>query len=110
MHAELLFPSDYVRQVDLQGKDVTKTIKSVVVEELVYEGGVRDNKPVLLFEDTPKKLVLGKTTMRQIAALHGTETDDWSGKRITMYAEPEVFMGKKKTGGIRIRAKVSDQP
>jgi hypothetical protein len=106
MHAELLFPSDYVRQADLDGKDVTKTIKAVVKEELCYQGGARETKPVLVFEDTPKKLVLGKTTMRQIARLHGYETNDWPGKQITMFADPEVYMGKEKTGGVRIRGKV----
>lgn len=98
MNVRLLFPSRYLCAADLHDKDVHLTIAELKVEDLQVKGGDSERKPVLYFEETrakaekqgnPKKekrLVLNKTNALQIAALHGTETDEWVGKRITLYA------------------------
>jgi hypothetical protein len=85
MDATLLFPSEYVRAADLVGKDVTKTIATVKVDELRRVDGTKGKKPVLYFKDTDKKLVLNKTNLKTIIALHGKETNNWPGKRVTLF-------------------------
>lgn len=94
MDVRLLFPTEYLGAADLKGKDVDLTIASLAVEDLRTDGGT-EKKPCIYFEEVnrscerngtkPKKLVLNKTNMKAIAALHGYEADEWTGKRITLF-------------------------
>jgi hypothetical protein len=43
-----------------------------------------------------------KGMRRLLAALWGTETDDWLGHRLRLYRDPEVTWGGEKTGGVRV--------
>jgi hypothetical protein len=102
----LLFPNDYIAAHDLRGKDVTKTIKSVTVEKLRMTGGRVEKKPVVQFSDTPKKLVLNKTNAKVVAAHHGTDTDKWAGKKVTLYPTTTLF-GKDTVDCVRVREKAA---
>lgn len=104
MDYRLLFPNDYIAAHDLRGKDVAKTIKAVTVENLRMSGGRSEKKPIVLFSDTPKKLVLNKTNAKLIAAQHGTDTDKWPGKRVTLYPTTTLF-GTATVDCVRIREK-----
>jgi hypothetical protein len=97
----LLFPNEYVSAADLiewqkkSGKSgVTLTILSVAVEDLKTNKG-KEAKPIIHFAEMvrrqqqgkgpEKKLVLNKTNAKAISRLYGHETDDWKGKRITLF-------------------------
>lgn len=111
MHFRVLFPSQYLAAHDLNGKDVVLTIRGLVVEELKTERG-SEKKPVVYFVETQKKaerektdekrLVLNKTNAKLIAEMYGSEVNDWSGKRITVYATSVSAFGKN-TEAIRVR-------
>jgi len=113
MDVRLLYPSLYLGAHDLQGKDATLTIRRLIVEDLKTERG-SEKKPVLYFEETKakaekagtpdkeKRMVLNKTNALTIAALHGTEVDNWRGKRITLYATKASAFGKS-VDCIRVR-------
>lgn len=106
MDYRLLFPNDYIAAHDLRGKDVVKTVKSVTLEKLRMSGGRVEKKPVVLFSDTPKKLVLNKTNAKLIAAQHGSDTDKWSGKKITLYPTTTLF-GTATVDCVRVREKMA---
>ena len=111
MHFKVLFPSLYLASHDLQGKDVPLTIRRLIVEDLKTERGT-ERKPVLYFQETQKKaerdstdekrLVLNKTNAGLIAAMYGPEVNDWTGKRITLYATVVSAFGKEQEA-IRVR-------
>jgi hypothetical protein len=112
MHADLLFPSKYLKAADLHGQDVTLTIYRLQAKEkLVMVGGKTDIKPILFFEEVrdkaaasgkeEKSMVLNVTNKNSIVAFYGTETDDWIGKRITIYAAP----CEQSPSGIAIRVR-----
>ena len=111
MHFKLLYPNDYLGAHDLAGKDVTLTIRHLVVEDLKTERGT-ERKPVMYFVETQKaaeksaspekRLVLNKTNASTIAGMYGTETNDWKGKRITLCASIVDAFGQKKEA-IRVR-------
>ena len=105
MRVELMFPSDFVKAADLNGKDVTKTIKSVTIDELTMRGGRKEKKPVIRFQDAEKKLVLNKTNATTIANMYGNATDAWIGKQITMFPT-ETTIWAETTDCIRIRGEV----
>jgi hypothetical protein len=118
MHYELLFPSLYLRSADLLQRDVTLTIRQVDIEALHMQGGKSARKPILYFVETEakakregveeKRVVLNKTNARTIADLYGNETDQWIGKRITLYAAKATF-GRQTVDAIRVRERVPPQ-
>ena len=98
--ADLLFPSKYLKGVDLQGEDVTITIERVEKgAELVKVGGEVDRKPVIHLKGTEKMWVLNKTNMNSIAGHHGKKVAEWLGKKVTLYPAP--WRG----GGVCIRVR-----
>lgn len=102
-HFELLFPSEYIKHVELKGKDVTLTIKKVELSDLQMRGGRKKKRGVLWFKETDKKLVLCRATAEVIVGLYGKFTGEWVGKRITIYPDPTVTFGPETVGGTRIR-------
>lgn len=89
MDVDLMFPSRFIKAADLQGKDATKTIRKVTLEELEREDKTKETKGIIEFADAKKRLVLNKTNALSIKAMFGRETDNWIGKRITMF--PTTF-------------------
>ena len=103
-HFLLLYPSRYLRAADLQGRDVALTIRQKPVrEELVMQGGKKERKPILYFEETraraardgeeEKRMTCNITNARIIAALHGDDPRMWPGKRIMVF--PTTCSGSK---------------
>jgi len=108
MRVELLYPSRYLIAAELQDRDITLTIESVAPEELTMQGGVTETKPVLRFAKTKKLFVLNKTNAYTIAEMYGPETDDWAGKRVTLYPTRVPF-GPDQVDAIRIRQSTPKQ-
>ncbi len=90
----LLFPAEYLSAAWLKGRDVTFTIVRVEQDDLKTDRGT-EKKPVVRFAElderrqqdktVPRAWVLNKTNAKTIARLYGNETNDWIGKRITLY-------------------------
>jgi len=107
---DLLFPSDYLDGADLTG-DTTATIADIEPRrELTMSGNRTKVKPCLFMRELDKWFVLNQTNKKTIRAMYGPELKDWVGKRITLYFDPEVMFGTKKTGGTRVRPKVPPVP
>jgi hypothetical protein len=103
-----LFPSKYVKASDLNGRTVTLTIKELRVEEMGH-GSEKERKPVLYFERATKGLVLNRTNAMIIAGLYGDESDDWVGKRISIYPARVKAFGTVQDA-IRVREEIPAQP
>jgi hypothetical protein len=101
------FPSRYLKAEDLEEGDLVVTISEAVYEEFSDPKTKRvEQKPVLHFQgkDT-KPLVLNKTNWKTITQVLGSdETDDWTGKRIALYAVEVESFGEMVLG-IRVRLK-----
>lgn len=105
MDYRAMFDRDYIGAWDLQGKDVTVTISRVQAGELTAQGGRKSKKPIIWFEGREKGLVLNKTNAKTIAAMYGTDTTEWPGKRITMFPTTTT-MGSDTVDCIRVRPQV----
>ena len=81
-HYKSFYDRDYVFAFDLHGKDVTVVISKVTAGKLVAMGGRETKKPLVFFEGKEKPLALNATNGKTIAALYGTETDNWIGRPI----------------------------
>lgn len=59
----------------------------------------------LHFRELDKPMILNSTNGQIIAKITGSEeSDDWDGKQIVLYHDPNVSFGGKLVGGIRVRA------
>ena len=78
----------------LVGKTVKLTITKMSSKNLPDRNGQTEEKYLIHFEETEKTLILNQVNARTIANLYGPETEDWSGKQITLYSEEATFFGK----------------
>lgn len=107
LKGKLLHPSKYLAAEELRGpdgkpRDFTLTIKSVALEELTRETEESESVPIIRFVETEKAMCLNRTNAETIADLHGTEADNWAGKRITIYPTKVKAFGTM-TPCIRVR-------
>jgi hypothetical protein len=98
MNIEEAFPSKYLKAADLQGQSVVAKMATVRQEKVGD-----DQKIILYFVGKEKGVVLNKTNKNTIVGLYGTETDEWTGQPIEMFAALVDFQGKQ-TEAIRFRA------
>ena len=111
MDYRAMFDRDYIGSWDLPegGKDVVVTISKVIAGELTGPGGRKAKKPVLYFEGKEKGMALNKTNGKTIAALYGPKVEEWTGKRIAIYAT-ETSFGGETVPCIRVRPKTPEVP
>lgn len=110
----LVYPSKYLKAVDLRGKDVTIVIDHVTMTDLVMAGGKTDRKAVIHMRSVAGKLLektwpVGNTVLGQIAeALDRKVVREWKGGRVTMY--PTTCRGKKGETVDCIRVRLRENP
>ena len=105
MHFRKLFPSRFLHAADLldkypKGVDVTLlAIASELIDTIEDQGGkkkrVKKKQPFLYFEPAGSKMMkLNITNAEAIAELHGSEMDNWIGKKVCIYPTKEDAFGK----------------
>lgn len=100
MDATKLCPSPHIEAAELKG-DTKVTIKTIDFAEV---GAEKVTKGVVYFEEFDRGFVLNRTNLKRIVAWHGSETDDWIGKQITLYASETEYNGDT-VDCIRVRQK-----
>lgn len=102
------FPSKFLKADDLGDDDVVVTIRDIRFEKV----NPSDPSPKIIAEVTgnidgdlvTKDFVVNKTNAKTIAGIHGDDTDEWEGKRITLYSTEVEYQGETMLG-IRVRLK-----
>jgi hypothetical protein len=100
MNINQVFPRKYAIGQDIDGKQPTLAIRAVTLEQM---GESHEKKPVIWFTGAKKGVVLNKTMARAIAELYGPETDSWTGKYVTLYADLVKAFGEDHLA-IRVKA------
>ena len=75
-----MFPSPWLKADDV-GDGIRLTVKGVI-QELV--GKEQELKPVIHWQEDSKPLILNRTNGKDIAKIHGDDTEDWAGKEINL--------------------------
>ena len=105
MNVNDMFPKKYASGLDLQGRAVNVTIAGISKEHMHPPGAGTVEKFVLYFMETSRGVVLTKTLATQIAEATGClDTDQWTGKRVTLYPEEIKVAG---TVRVVIRARAA---
>ena len=92
--------SDQIDAADLIG-----LAPQVYTIKAVNENGseLADQQPVnIRLEETNKYYRPSKGMLRVLADNWGKNVQDWVGRKVELYGEPEVYFGKEKRGGTRI--------
>ena len=109
MKTKDMFPSKYLTAEselmddDNRPLDMDVTITGFLVEEFKNDAGDLEEKYVLYFNETVKGLILNKTNYKTLKKVHPvSDTDEWVGKQITLFATEVSYMGDM-VWGTRIR-------
>ncbi len=88
--------SPYLKGSELEeGERLVVTIKSA--EEVTFpQSG--DTVPVLEFLELDKKLTLNRTRIAKLVDLLGEDTEEWVGRKISLYAVDVNYQGKMTLG------------
>ena len=104
------FPGNWLKSSDLGDEDHAVTIKEVR-QKMVGQGKDQQLKLVMDFDEMPKGLILNKTNASTISKVLGSEdTDDWIGKRVVLWVNPDVQFGGEVVSAIRVRNKPAPKP
>lgn len=104
MNVNDAFPSKYVRGAELPPQGVKVTIDRVTPEKLRKPGAGEVDGWLLWCDGAKRGIVLTAALARQIAGiLRDPETDNWTGKAMTLYPEPMRVAGVDRVA-IRARA------
>src|SRR6266446_3361481 len=105
MHISELKESNYLTKHDVEPPKLVTIKGDLKQENLAMEGKPEDLKWVIRFHETDKPMVLNSTNGQLIAMAVGSEnSEDWNGKQVVLYNDPNVSFQGKLVGGIRVRA------
>jgi hypothetical protein len=104
------YDRNYIYAFDLLGRDICVTVSEVKAAKVKDTEGKEQKKPILFFEESKegRGLVLCKTNGATIAALYGNNTENWIGKRITLFPTTTQAFGKT-VECVRVRPSVPKQ-
>jgi hypothetical protein len=96
--------SRFLKKSDLgDGEERTFTIEGFD-EDNVGTKEEPDVKPLMLFREIDKPMVMNWTNLQLGAVILKTENiDDWIGQRVTVWFDPSVPFGNKLVGGLRLK-------
>jgi hypothetical protein len=102
--------SKFLKKEDV-GAGALLTITGCEQHNVAKEGAGEELKWCLSFAEVDKPLVLNSTNAQLCARICGSDdTDDWTGKKVVLYTDPNVSFQGKVTGGIRVRAPKAIKP
>ena len=104
-----MIESKFLKKEDVGGeRGMLVTISSVAQANVAMQGADPEMKWTLAFAELDKPMVLNSTNIHMCAKACGSDnTDDWIGKKVVLYEDPNVSFGGKLVGGIRLRAPIA---
>jgi hypothetical protein len=97
-----VFPSRFFKAGDLPEPQNLR-IMTAQMETLRSPQGLTERKLVLTFEDHPKCLAVNRTNFDVVSQLHGSNTDNWIGKTVQLFAT-KTFVRGQEVDCVRVRA------
>ena len=98
-----MIESKYLKQSDVE-EETEVTIAKVGQLNVAREDQEPEMKWAVRFQELKKPMVLNSTNIQLLAkACESEDTDDWIGKKVVIYADPNVSFGGKLVGGLRVK-------
>ena len=100
-----MMESKYLKKEDFDEDGTICTIAGFERVNVAKEDERPEMKWIMTFEEFDKGMVLNSTNIQLAEAAMGSDnTDDWIGKRIIVYVDPNVSYQGKLMGGLRLKA------
>ena len=105
------FPPDREVTVEIASVDAYKPprARKVKLPDGTF-GPERAKRIAIGFKGKRKRWLAGPVSQKTIADMFGPIVQDWIGRRITLYVDSDVMMGRSKVGGIRVRPLIATGP
>lgn len=94
-----MIQSKFLRKEDFE-EDQICSIRGVRLEDV---GNTGEQRWVIYFREHQKGMVLNVTSIRVLEAAFGDDSDDWKGKTVTVYVDPNVSFQGRVVGGLRLK-------
>lgn len=95
--------SKYLKQADIPDPIIV-TVQGVKQVNMAKEGEAPEMKWAIKFRELDKPMVLNTTNIHVAAKICGSDdTDQWRGKEIVLFCDPNVSFGGQVVGGLRFR-------
>lgn len=99
-----MLPSSYLKQTDFDEAGFIVTVATISQKNVARDDEAPEMKWIVYFQEFEKGMVLNSTNIQALAKACGSDdTDDWAGKQVVVYVDPNVGYGGKTTGGLRIK-------
>lgn len=106
-----MLPSSYLKQTDFDENGFIVTIKSIDHKNVARDDEPDEMKWIIYFNEYEKGMVLNSTNINALGKATGSDdTDDWLGREVVVYVDPNVGYAGKTTGGLRIKKHTAAQP
>lgn len=103
-----MLESKYLKQSDFPNPKVV-TIESIEKMNMAAPGEIPEYKWTVKFGGIAKSMALNSTNLKRLFKYCGNDTDDWAGKKVMVYTDPDVEFKGEIVGGLRIRQAASTQ-
>jgi hypothetical protein len=107
MKVSQMIDSKFLKKEDFP-EDQICTIRGIKQENVGRED-VPEMRWTLYFAEQKKPMVLNVTSIRVLESAFGDESDNWRGKKVTIYVDPNVSFQGRVVGGLRLRP-IKDKP
>lgn len=105
-----MLPSSYLKQSDFDENGFIVTVANIEEKNVARADEPAEMKWIVTFKEYEKGMVLNSTNIQALAKACGSDdTDDWAGKEVIVYVDPNVGYGGKTTGGLRIKKYAAPQ-
>lgn len=99
-----MLESKYLKGSDVEHETVA-TITKVGQGNIAKPGDEPELKWMVRFEELSKPMILNSTNIKRLAkACQSEDTDDWIGKKVVVYFDPDIEFAGNVVGGLRIKA------
>jgi hypothetical protein len=103
MRLDDMIESKFLKQTDIP-TDRLVTIAGIKRENMAREDEAPEYRWTVKFKELDKPMVCNQTNLKRIFRICGDDTDEWPGKRVVVYTDPDIEYQGKVVGGLRIRA------
>lgn len=96
--------SKFLRKEDV-GAGMLFTVEGIERHNVAMQGAEEELRWCMRLTEAEKTLVMNSTNVQLCEKIFGSDdTDDWIGKKIVLFTDPNVSYAGKLVGGIRVRA------
>lgn len=97
-----MIESKYLKQSDVPDP-VIVTVHALKKVNVARDDEDPEYRWTVKFGELPKSMVLNVTNLKRLAKALGDDTEDWMGKTVELYTDPDIEFGGNVVGGLRLR-------